>query len=245
MSAAAPAADASPREPVRARPGAAAPRRRDVRRRSEPDPDPVVLQEGRRGLGARADGRRLGAGVPGLPRHPQHDARPGEGRDPLPPGRHAGRGEGARDVDDVEVRADGAPVRRRQGWRDLRSEAPLARREGAPDAPLHERDHQRDRPREGHSRPRRRHRRPGDGVDLRHVLDERGPLGARRRHRQAARRRRLGRPRRRNGTRLALLHPNRPPEAGLPAARHAGRDPGVRQRRLEPRPTPRPRRACA
>ena len=61
------------------------------------------------------------------------------------------------------------------------------------------RDHQRDRPREGHSRTGRRHRRPGDGVDLRHVLDERRPLGARRRHRQAARGRRLGRPRRRDG----------------------------------------------
>ena len=108
-------------------------------------------------------------------------------------------------------------------------------REGAADAPLHERDHQRDRPREGHSRARRRHRRPGDGVDLRHVLDERRPLGARRRHRQAARGRRLGRPRRRDGARLALLHPDGPPEAGLAAARHARRDPGLRQRRLEPR----------
>ena len=33
----------------------------------------------------------------------------------------------------------------------------------------------------------------GDGVDLRHVLDEQGPLGARRRHRQAADDRRLAR----------------------------------------------------
>ena len=56
------------------------------------------------------------------------------------------------------------------------------------DAPLHERDHQRDRPREGHPRAGRRHGRPRDGLDLRHVLDEQGPLGARRRHRQAARR---------------------------------------------------------
>ena len=34
-----------------------------------------------------------------------------------------------------------------------------------------------------------------DGLDLRHVLDEQGPFGARRRHRQAARDRRLARPR--------------------------------------------------
>ena len=41
--------------------------------------------------------------------------------------------------------------------------------------------------------PGRRHRRERHGVDLRHVLDEQGPLGARRRDRQAARDRRLAR----------------------------------------------------
>ena len=49
--------------------------------------------------------------------------------------------------------------------------------------PLHDGDHQRDRPGEGHPGARRRHRQPGDGVDLRHVLDERRPLRARRRDR--------------------------------------------------------------
>ena len=230
-----PCSDASPREPVRARPGPAAPRRRDVRGRSRPDPDPLLLQEGGRGLGAGADGRRVGAGLPGVPRRPQHDAWPGEGRHSLPPCRHPGRGQGARDVDDLEVRSDGAAVRRRQGRRHLRSEAPLARREGAPHASLHERDHQRDRPREGHPGARCRHRLPGDGVDLRHVLDERRSLGAGRRHRQAAGCRRLGRPRRRHGPRLALLHPHRAAEAGRAAARHPGRDPGLRERRLQPR----------
>jgi len=43
------------------------------------------------------------------------------------------------------------------------------------------------------SRPRRRHRRLGDGVDLRHVLDEQGPFRAGRRDRQAALDRRLAR----------------------------------------------------
>ena len=168
----------------------------------------------------------------GLPRHAQHRARPVEGRHPLPPGRHARRGQGARDVDDVEVRADGHPVRRRQGRRRRRPEAAVARRARAHDAPLHERDHQRDRPGEGHPGAGRRHRRRGDGVDLRHVLDEQGPLGARRRHRQAAHDRRLARSRRGDRARRALLHPRRGREAGRPARRDARRRAGLRQRRL-------------
>ena len=43
--------------------------------------------------------------LPGLPRHPQRGARPVEGRHSLPPGGHPRRGEGARDVDDLEMRA--------------------------------------------------------------------------------------------------------------------------------------------
>ena len=42
---------------------------------------------------------------------------PVEGRHPLPPRRHPRRGAGAVDVDDLEVLADGDPVRRRQGGR--------------------------------------------------------------------------------------------------------------------------------
>ena len=53
------------------------------------------------------------------------------------------------------------------------------RRARADDAPLHVGDRQRDRPREGHPGSRRRHERRGDGVDLRHLLDEQGLLGAR------------------------------------------------------------------
>ncbi len=48
----------------------------------------------------------------------------------------------------------------------------------AHDAPLHLRDHHDDRSREGHPRAGRRHERRRDGVDLRHVLDEQGALGA-------------------------------------------------------------------
>ncbi len=42
---------------------------------------------------------------------------PVEGRDPVPSRRHAGRGQGPGDVDDVEVRVVEHPVRRRQGRR--------------------------------------------------------------------------------------------------------------------------------
>ena len=46
-----------------------------------------------------------------------------------------------------------------------------------------------------------------DGLDLRHLLDEQGPLGARRRDRQAAQHRRLARAARGDRARRALLHP--------------------------------------
>ena len=90
-------------------------------------------------------------------------------------------------------------------------------------------------PGEGHPGARRRHERAGDGVDLRHVLDERRPLGARRGHREAAVHRRVGGPRRRHRPGRPLLHSHRAPEGGQALPGHAGRDPGVRQRRPEPR----------
>ena len=105
------------REPVRDRARAAPPRRVDVRHRRQPRQRPERLQEGRRGLGSRRHGRRLDERLPGLPRHAQRGSRAVEGRHPVPPRRHARRGQGARDVDDVEVRADGHPVRRREGRR--------------------------------------------------------------------------------------------------------------------------------
>ena len=87
-------------------------------------------------------------------------------------------------------------------------------------------------PGEGHPGAGRRHDAGRDGVDLRHVLDEPGPLGARRRHRQAARDRRLARARGGDRPRLPLLPPGRA-EADGPAARGAdGRGAGLRQRRL-------------
>ena len=88
-------------------------------------------------------------------------------------------------------------------------EAAVRARARAHDPPLHDRDHQRDRAGEGHPRAGRRHEPARDGLDLRHVLDEQGPLGARRRHRQAADDRRLARPARGDGARRALLHCSR------------------------------------
>ena len=52
---------------------------------------------------------------------------PVEGRHPLPPGRHARRGQVAGDVDDLEVRAHGPAVRRREGRRRLQPEGALRR----------------------------------------------------------------------------------------------------------------------
>ena len=129
---------ASPREPVRARAAAVAERGRRVRDR--PERLVNVLQECKKAVEVSipiVDGRRRRARLHRLPRHAQRRARPVEGRHPLPPRRHPRRGQGARDVDDVEVRADGPPVRRREGRRRLRSEGDVARRARADDAPLH------------------------------------------------------------------------------------------------------------
>ena len=54
--------------------------------------------------------------------------------------RLARRGAGAGDVDDVEVRRGGHPLRRRQGRRHRRSQATQRDRAGAPHAPLCHRD---------------------------------------------------------------------------------------------------------
>ncbi len=184
---------ASAREPVLACAASAAAGCRHFRDRSAADRGAAGVQEGGRGLDSDLDGRRVRARVRRLPRHAQHRARAVEGRHALPPGRHARRDQGARDVDDVEVRADGAALRRRQGRRGVRSEGDVARRARAHDAPVHLGDHQRDRPGEGHSRTRRRNERGDHGLDLRHLLDEQGALGARGRHGQAADDRRLAR----------------------------------------------------
>ena len=57
----------------------------------------------------------------GISRAAQHVPRPGEGRHPLRPERVARRSQGARGVDDLEVRGRQPAVRRRQGRCHLRS----------------------------------------------------------------------------------------------------------------------------
>ena len=87
--------------------------------------------------------RRRGPGVHGLPRpaHARHG--PDEGRHPPRARRLARRVRGARDVDDLQVRAPRPAVRRREGRRALRPEPALRRRDRAPHAPLHGRDRRR------------------------------------------------------------------------------------------------------
>ena len=116
----------------------------------------------------------------------------------------------------------GLPFGGAKGGVVLRPEADVARRARAHDPPLHLGDHQRDRPGEGHSGAGRRHQRRDDGVDLRHVLDEQGLLGARCRHRQAADDRRLAGPRGGDGARGASSVSNPPlAKQGRPTGRRS------------------------
>src|SRR5580698_799397 len=71
----------------------------------------------------------------------QHLARTREGRHPIRLAGHARGGQGARGVDDLEVRGRQHPVRRLEGRRDLRSAQNERWRAGATDAPLHRRYH--------------------------------------------------------------------------------------------------------
>ena len=137
------------------------------------------------------------------------------------------------------MRAVRNPVRRCQGRSRLQPEDDVRGRAAADDSPLHVGDHQRDRAGEGHSRAGRRHGRARDGMDLRHVLDEQGSLGARRRHGQAADDRRLARPRRGDRARCSLLRARGCAQAPAVASRNDRRGAGLRQRRLVPREIPR------
>ena len=167
----------------------------------------------------------------GLPRPALDRARALEGRHPLPSRRHARRGQGARDVDDLEVRGRQHPVRRRQGRHHRRPEEALDGRERAPDAALHLRDLDHPRPRPRHPGARRLHDAAAHGLDHGHLLDDAGLLDARRRHRQADPARRLGRPQRGDRGRLLRRHRGgRQAHAPDAQGRDRGR-PGLRQRR--------------
>ena len=132
--------------------------------------DPHASQAADHRLVSGPDGQRRDRGLHRLSRAVQHHARTGQGRHPLSPRRLARRSDGARRVDDVEVRRRAHPVRRRQGRRHLRSDEDVAPRARSADAPLRRRDHRRDRPGEGRAGARRQHQRAGHGVGHGHLL---------------------------------------------------------------------------
>ena len=86
---------------------------------------------------AGADGRRQRPLVSRLPRAAFLGARADEGRDPLRRGGLARRVRGARDVDDLEVRAPAPALRRRERRRALQPASALPARARARDAPVH------------------------------------------------------------------------------------------------------------
>ena len=114
----------------------------------------------------------------------------------------------------------------------------LAERAPEDDPPLHHGDHQRDRPGEGHPGPGCGDRRDRHGLDLRHVLDEQGPLRPRRGHREAAEHRRLAGTARGDRAGIALLHPRGDSQARAADRRHEGRSAGLRERRELPLEVP-------
>ena len=180
---------------------------------------------------------------------------PVQGRHPLPPAGDAGRGPGARGLDDLEVRGRQHPVRRRQGRRHLRPEAHVARASSsASPAATRARSPRIIGPGDGHPGARRLHRLPDDGVDHGHLLDAEGLLRPGRRHGQADQPRRQRGPRRGDGPRLRLRHPRggaRTPASRSRAGPSRSRDSATRAasrrtssttsraRRSSPPPTPR------
>ena len=147
-------------------------------------------------------------------------------------GGHARRVRRARDVDDVEVLAPAASVRRRERRRALRPALALAGRARAADAPLHlgaPADH---RPPGGHPRAGHGDERADDGVDDGHLLDAARLRGPGDRHRQADLDRRLRLPARGDGRRASSWSSPRVRPARVAARGAALRRPGLRQRRL-------------
>ena len=188
----------------------AAARRLQAHRQSDRDDQAAAAHD--RGAAARAHGRRHDPQLPRVSRAAQHGARPGEGRHPLPSGRHGRRGQGARVLDDVQVRRRRHPDGRREGRRHRRSAHAVAGRARAAVAPLHGRDDRSVRARQRRARPRRQHGPASHGLDARHLRHAQARLPAGRHHGQADGARRLGaagRARRRAGSSAACTKPRR------------------------------------
>ena len=123
---------------------------RPIRRRAA---KPARGQAGADGAFSRPHGRRLGPRLHRLARAAQHQPRPCEGRDQVPPRRGPRPCQGPGDAHDVEVRGGWHPlwrVERRRRGRSAQAEPERAR---APHPPLRDRDRDPDRTRKGHPRP--------------------------------------------------------------------------------------------
>ena len=157
---------------------------------------PALSRARRHGQHPGAHGRRDLDDLPRLSRAPLERRRPDEGRHPLRPARLARRVRGARDVDDMEVRAAPASVRGREGRRALQSARDVPGRAPAADPAIHDRAAPGDRPGEGHPGARHGDERADDGLDDGHVFDAGRPRRPRGRDREADLDRRLGLPER-------------------------------------------------
>ena len=166
-------------------------------------------------------------------------ARPDEGRHALRPRGLARRVRRARDLDDVEVRAPAAPVRRREGRHPLRPAGALAARAREAHAPLHVGADPRDRPAHRHPGARHGHERADDGLDDGHVLDADRLRRAGGRHRQADLDRRLRLPARGDRRRRRDGH-----RAGRAAARLRARRAARASCRASATSAVSPRRSC-
>ena len=88
----------------------------------------------------------------GLPRPALADPRSRQGRRALPPGRHAGRSDGAVGLDDGQERRGEPALRRRQGRHPPGPQDAVAEGTGKGHPPLHQRDRHHHRPDPGHPR---------------------------------------------------------------------------------------------
>ena len=145
--------------------------------------------------------RRQHRGVPRLPGAAPPDLGADQGRHAVRGLGRSGRGGGASDLDELEVRAGRVALWRRQGRRDGRSGFAQPARAGGAVAALHAGDDPVRRP--AHRRDGAGHgdQRAGDGVVHGHLFHVPGPDGDRDRDRQAGRVRRHGRAARGDGPR--------------------------------------------
>ena len=157
-------------------------------------------------------------------------ARAHEGRRPVRPRGDARRMRGACDVDDLEVRAAAAPVRRGQGRRPLQPARPLARRAPEDHTQVHLRAAPDHRPAGGHPGAGHGHERADDGLDDGHLLDAGRPRRPGDRHGQADLARRVALPARGHRRGGGDGDRARVRAARVEARRAALRRPGVRER---------------